>query len=91
MNDYLRCDFDLSEEELRCVDLTLSSETISSSSRTKSRRLGMETDAVDDQDVLCASSCSPHSTVRCCSAFLSVEPLRFLPQGPPEFSLLVYG
>ena len=58
MNDDLRCDFDLSEEELRCVDLTLSSETISSSGRTESRRLGMETDAVDDPDVLYASSSS---------------------------------
>ena len=67
MTDDLRDDLDYSEEELRTVDHTLSSETNVTSGRTRSRQLEMETDAVDDQDVLCASSCSVHSTVHCCN------------------------
>ncbi|XP_052821802.1 uncharacterized protein LOC128247061 [Octopus bimaculoides] len=37
--------------------------------KTRSRRLMAETDAVDDQDVLFASSCSLRFTMRCCSSF----------------------
>ncbi len=61
MTDDLRDELDFSEEELRNVaDLTLLSCPTVPSGKTKSRRLEIESDAVNDQDVTCTSSCSEH-------------------------------
>lgn len=59
-------DLDLSEEELRSSTSLSRPYPSMSSGRTRSRQLGDGANAVDDQDLLCATSCSLHSTMHCC-------------------------